>query len=93
MGREPDQEGDERPDVDFFHQSRQSNHQEQVAPALNTSGAVHNVSQGPMAGSAPVPNNTTAPVDATDDQVNGETGAFANPKAADSTHYSTVPTI
>ena len=92
MGREQDQEGDERPDVDFFHQSRQSNHQEQVAPAFNTSGAVHNVSQGPMAGSAPVPNNSN-PADAADDQVNGETGAFANPKVADSSKYSTVPVI
>ena len=79
--------------MDFFHQSRQSNHQEQVSPALNTSGAVHNVSQGPMAGSAPVPNNSTAPTDANEDQVNGETGAFANPQVVDTAHYSTVPTL
>jgi len=60
---------------------------------LNTSGAVHNVSQGLMAGSAPVPNNNTAPTDAAGDQVNGETGAFANPQVFDATHYSTVPTL
>lgn len=93
MGREQDQEGDERPDVDFFHQSRQSNHQEQIAPTLSTSGAVHNVSQGPMAGSAPVPNNNLALADASDDLVNGETGAYANKKNVDSSKYSTVPTI
>jgi len=46
-----------------------------------------------MAGSAPVPNNNTAPTDAAGDQVNGETGAFANPQVVDATHYSTVPTL
>ena len=89
MGKEQDQEGDERPDIDLVHQSstnsqqnlnivplRQSNHQEQVSPCITTSSAVQNISQGPMAGSAPVPNNNNSN-EGVSAEISGETGAFA----------------